>query len=181
LLKALPHFGRKPVEDRRGRKSRQPGQGRKAAAATNSFRVVSGLPPLLPSSGGFMPKSAQEIYISIVEGIVRESRIKRDFINTPRFSELMGEFNRIVSGGEVVTSGSVAYELPAKYPFTKEEFEMAVDAVFKNYEPEEVSGGDRIFPRFAVNYRALGFSVTVGQGASYMVGPEVRGLTPILF
>lgn len=31
-------------EDRRGRKTRQPGQGREAAAATNSFRVVSGLP-----------------------------------------------------------------------------------------------------------------------------------------
>ncbi|GEM_PF-4062308 len=114
-----------------------------------------------------------------VQEYARRARVRRDFINTPRFSELMTEFNRIVSGGDVVTSERVAY-FSQEYPFTKEEFRDAVESVFENYPPEEVTREGWSFPVLATNYKGLGFSVMIGQGSSYDIGQEIRGLTAAL-
>ncbi len=116
---------------------------------------------------------------NFVQEYARRAQSRRDFITSSRFSELMDEFRRVVDGGNIISQEAVNCEL-VKYPFTKDEFRDAVESVFENHPPEEVTREGGSFPVLATNYKGLGFSVMIGQGSSYDIGPEISGLTTAL-
>lgn len=115
----------------------------------------------------------------ILERYIRQHEEKVAFIKTPRFAELTELFKDAVARDGVIDGEQVKYH-PEEYPFTPDEFRMAVESVFANYEPVEIPGEEGTFPRFASNYQGLGFAVLVGQGSVYAVQEPFRGITDSL-
>ena len=115
----------------------------------------------------------------MIENIIQNIKDRKDFINTPRFSELVAEFKRIVGEGNVITSEDTMYHAD-NYSFTAKEFNKAVETIFENYPPDYVPDNNSSFAEFATNYDNLGFVVMSGQGSSYTVQSPVPHITPVL-